>query len=93
MDAAWFVLGVLTTVSCMGVYKVYKAMTLSWAEWSALVSGILLVLFSLAWGAGSYFEGVPRAASMGFVVFGIPGVLLLLISGKRMAAKRTTGGQ
>jgi len=40
----------------------------------------------LAWSVSSVLEGVPRAASMGLIFFGIPAVILLLL-GRRMVLK------
>lgn len=49
---------------------------------AGLGAGIGLILFCIAWGVGSTLEGVPRAAAMGVVFFGFPGVVLLTLIGR-----------
>jgi hypothetical protein len=49
---------------------------------AGLAVGFALILFCIAWGMGSVLEGVPRAAAMGVVFFGFPGVVLLTLVGR-----------
>lgn len=51
---------------------------------AGLAVGIALILFCVAWGMGSVLEGVPRAAAMGVVFFGFPGVILVTLIGRRL---------
>lgn len=51
---------------------------------AGLALGIALILFCIAWGVGSTLEGVPRAAAMGVVFFGFPGVVLLTLVGRML---------
>ena len=80
MDFAWFALGVLSIVSGIAVWKLSRRHHLTLFALSGLVVGIALILFSLAWGMAAVLEGVPRAASMGILFFGFPGIMLLTLS-------------
>ena len=58
---------------------------LSWLVLTGLAAGIGLVLFCVAWSMGSALEGVPRAAAMGIVCFGLPGIVLLAVAARKGA--------
>jgi hypothetical protein len=50
--------------------------------------GIVLILFSIAWSVGAVLEGVPRAGSMGLLLFGLSGIVILTFSLRYVFAKR-----
>lgn len=77
MGLTWYCLGLLTTGSIIFLLKLSQKYTLNWMAWSGLGAGILLILFSIAWGVGAVLEGVPRAGSMGILLFGLPGLILV----------------
>jgi hypothetical protein len=52
------------------------------------LTGVFLILLCVFWSVGSVLEGVPRAAAMGMVFFGMPGIVLLFFTARRIA---TTG--
>jgi len=60
---------------------------MNWLSWSGLVLGIVMILFSIAWAVGSVLEGVPRAASMGLLLFGLSGIVILTVTARYMATK------
>ena len=80
MDLAWFALGALTFASGIAIWRLSQRYRLNWLALSGLILGVFLVLFSIAWGVGAVLEGVPRAGSMGILLFGLPGILLLTSS-------------
>ncbi len=80
MDLTWFALGVLSLTAGVAVWKLSRRYRLTWIALSGLVPGVVLVLFSIAWGMGAVLEGVPRAGSMGILLFGLPGIVLLTFS-------------
>lgn len=80
IEILFFTLGVVTTLSVVGLIMLSKTYKLDWKSWTSLILGILIVLFAAAWSVSSMMEGEPRAASMGMVVFGIPGLIVLLLS-------------
>ena len=88
MDITWYILGVLTGVVAYSLYLIAKKTTLNWLLWSGLVAGSFLILFSIAWAVGSVLEGVPRAASMGILLFGLSGVIILTLTARMIASQK-----
>ena len=88
MDFTWYILGVLTGAVAYSLYLVSRRITLNWLSWSGLVAGSALILFSIAWAVGSVLEGVPRAASMGVLLFGLSGVIILTLTGRMITSHK-----
>ena len=87
MDLTWYLLGVLTGAAAYWLYLTSKKHRLGAVEWTGLVLGIFLILFCIAWIVGTVLEGVPRAASMGIILFAIPGIVLLTLTSRILAPK------
>lgn len=87
MDFTWFIVGLLTSVSAAVVYEVYRRIRLGWIDWCFLLVGFGLILFAIPWAVASVLEGVPRAASMGLLLFGLPGIAVLTFGGKRLGPR------
>ncbi len=77
MDFAWYMLGILTGAAAIFLWRYSKQYRLNRLVWGGLTVGTFLILFSIAWSVGAVLEGVPRAASMGLLLFGLTGVALL----------------
>jgi hypothetical protein len=88
MDLTWYILGVLTGAVAYSLYLISKKNTLNWLLWSGLIAGSSLILFSIAWAVGSVLEGVPRAASMGILLFGLSGVIILTLTARMIASRK-----
>jgi vacuolar-type H+-ATPase subunit I/STV1 len=88
MDLTWYILGILTGAVAYSLYLISKNNTLNWLLWSGLIAGSILILFSIAWAVGSVLEGVPRAASMGILLFGLSGVIILTLAGRMIASQK-----
>jgi len=88
MDITWYILGVLTGAVAYSLYLISKNTTLNWLLWSGLIAGSALILFSIAWAVGSVLEGVPRAASMGILLFGLSGVIILTLTARMVASRK-----
>ena len=88
MDLTWYFLGLLTTGSGIFLWHFSKRYQLNWLAWSGLTLGIVLILFSVAWAVGSVLEGVPRAASMGLLLFGLSGIVILTLAFRYTLTKR-----
>ena len=91
MGFTWYVLGALAAGSAHFLYEYSRRHSMNWLSWSGVVLGIVLILFSIAWAVGSVLEGVPRAASMGLLLFGLGGIVVLTVTGCYMA-KHHGGG-
>jgi len=91
MGLTWYVLGALAAGSAYALWEYSKKNPLNLISWSGMILGIVLVLFSIAWAVGAVLEGVPRAASMGLLLFGLGGIVVLTATG-RYIAKHHGGG-
>jgi Na+-translocating ferredoxin:NAD+ oxidoreductase RnfG subunit len=80
MDFTWYILGLLTGAAAIFLWKLSKQYRLNRLAWGGLILSIFLILFSIAWSVGAVLEGVPRAASMGLLLFGLTGIILLTFS-------------
>ena len=88
MDLTWYVLGALTGVIAYFLYELSRKITLNWLSWSGLIVGSFLILFSIAWSVGAVLEGVPRAGSMGLLIFGLRGIVILTLTGRFVISQR-----
>jgi hypothetical protein len=83
MELMWYVVGVLAGVAGYLIYMLSRKYNLGIIGLGGLITGLFLLLFTIAWSVGSVLEGVPRAASMGIVFFAMPGIVLLTFTAKR----------
>ena len=88
MDLTWYVLGTLTGAIAYFLYELSRKRTLNWLSWSGLIVGSFLILFSIAWSVGAVLEGVPRAGSMGLLLFGLSGIVILTLTGRFITSQR-----
>jgi hypothetical protein len=88
MDLTWYILGVLTGVIAYALYELSKKYDLNWLSWTGLIGGSFLILFSIAWSVGAVLEGVPRAGSMGLLLFGLSGIVILTLTGKLIVSRK-----
>ena len=90
MNITWYLLGILTGLVAVGLHQLSQRMRLTWVTWSGLIIGIGCIIFSFAWAVGSYLEGVPRAAAMGLMFFGLGGLVIVAISA-RLIGRQNAG--
>ena len=88
MDLTWYILGILTGAVAYSLYLISKKTPLNWFLWSGLIAGSSLILFSITWAVGSVLEGVPRAASMGLLLFGLSGFTILTLTARLIASQK-----
>ena len=88
MDLAWYILGILSGVAIYYIFLLSEISSSSWKLLSGVGAGIGLILFSVAWGIGAVLEGVPRAGSMGILFFGLPGLILLTVTLRRVRQQK-----
>ena len=80
MGLMWFAVGLIAGLSVLLGVELYRRFDIDWRGWVGLVTGELLVLFCIAWSTASMFEGEPRAASMGLIMFGGAGLIVLAVT-------------
>lgn len=88
MDLTWYLLGILSGIVIYVVYMLSQKFVSNWFTWSGFSCGIVLILFSIAWGVGAVLEGVPQAGSMGILLFGLPGLILLTITIRKIVSQK-----
>jgi len=80
MSLTWYLLGVVSALFGSFLYEYNKKNGIDKISLTGIISGVVLILFSIAWGVGAVLEGVPRAGSMGLLLFGLSGVVILTVS-------------
>ncbi len=83
MMLTFYIVGLLAAASVWWLIRLSGRQHIKPLMIAGLALGIALILFCFAWGMGSVLEGVPRAAAMGVVFFGFPGVILLTLVGRK----------
>lgn len=84
MSLTWYLVGLFAGGAAYIMFKIYRASPACLFALSGCAAGIGLILFSAAWSVASILEGVPRAASMGLLLFGLPGIVVLTFFAKRL---------
>jgi len=92
MALMWFAVGLITGLSVFAFVELHKRFNLNWLGWSGLILGEFLILFCIAWSTASIFEGVPRAASMGLLMFGGAGLVTLILTWRLVVQKAARAG-
>lgn len=84
MGLTWYLVGLLLGLSAYVLFRQRTRHNVGWSSLSITGIGIGMILFAVAWGVASILEGVPRAASMGMLLFGLPGIGLTTFGGRLM---------
>ena len=79
MDLTWYLLGGISALLGVWVYKLIRSNSGGFKVLIPVITGGLLLLFTVAWSVSSVFEGEPQSASMGVMIFGIPALLLIVL--------------
>ena len=87
MGLMWFSVGLITGLSVLAAIELHKRFDIDWRGWIGLSMGEFLILFCIAWSTASVFEGVPRAASMGLLMFGGAGLVVLVLTWRLLIQK------
>ncbi len=80
MGLMWFIEGILVSLAGFGMVALARRYPIDWKAWVGMITGCLLVLFSVAWAAASFAEGEPQSGAMGIVVFGGAGLVILALT-------------
>ena len=92
MGLMWFSVGLITGLSVLAAIELHKRFDIDWRGWIGLALGEFLILFCIAWSTASIFEGVPRAASMGLLMFGGAGLVTLILTWRLVVQKAARAG-
>ena len=84
----WLIVGLL--IGAVAVYLTQsRQVKLGPLEWVLLAVGVVFILLALANFTGSLEEREPLAATVLLASFGIPGLILLAVTGVRVCRKRS----
>jgi hypothetical protein len=82
----WFILGIITMLAIQGMVYVSMVIKLKWYAIPILVTGVVLVLFGIAWAGSSFLEGYPQSAAMGLTLFGGTGLIVAVQAWRLLVA-------
>ncbi|MGF1760275.1 hypothetical protein L4D76_20565 [Photobacterium sagamiensis] len=83
----WFSMGILFTLSVLGLAYLSLKVKLPWYGWGIMITGCLAILFGIGWAGASFFEGVAQSGSMGLMFFSIPGLLMIILAWRKFVPK------
>jgi hypothetical protein len=89
MALTWYMVGILAVGAGYFLWEYARKHRLRWFLWAGLALGMFSLLFSLAWAVSAVLEGVPRAASMGLLMFGLGGIVILTVTVRFIARGAT----
>jgi len=82
----WFFMGVLFTLSVVGLAYLSIVVRLEWYTWAGLITGAILVLFGIGWAGASFMEGIAQSGAMGLMLFSGGGVVLMVLTWRYLVA-------
>jgi hypothetical protein len=82
----WFFMGVLFTLSVLGLAWLSMLVTLKWYTWASLITGVVAVLFGVGWAGASFLEGISQSGSMALALFSGGGIVLLTLTWRYLVA-------
>ena len=82
----WFFMGVLFTLSVLGLAYLSMIVKLQWYTWASLISGVIFVLFGIGWAGASFLEGYPQSGAMAIVFFSGWGLVQMTLTWRYLVA-------
>ena len=82
----WFFMGILFTLSVLGLAYLSIIVRLEWYTWAGLIGGAFAVLFGIGWAGASFLEGIPRSGALGLMCFSGGGVILMILTWRYLVA-------
>jgi len=82
----WFFMGVLFTLSVLGLAYLSMIVKLEWYTWVSLISGVIFVLLGIGWAGASFLEGYPQSGAMAIVFFSGWGIIQMTLTWRYLVA-------
>jgi len=82
----WFLMGVLFTLSVLGLSYLSVVVRLKWYALASLATGAMLVLFGIGWAGASVLEGIAQSGSMALILFCGSGIVLMTLTWRFLVA-------
>ena len=86
MSLMWFLLGALIVLFIMVLrnWIAKNRVKLAWSAWLGIILDAFLFFFTIAWCVTSIIEGENRAAFMGFLIIGLPALILFVLTVRKV---------
>ena len=88
-EILFYLLGVISTLLIFGIVYLHRVYRFKCYATVLATLGIFMIVFTVAWWVSGIQEGEAQAGNMGLLVFGLPGLLLLGITQRFIAKKKT----
>ena len=82
----WFSLGIISMLAINGMVYAHQVIKLKWYTLPLLLTGILTMLFGIAWSGSSFIEGYAQSGAMGLSIFTGSGLLIVLMTWRHLVA-------
>jgi hypothetical protein len=82
----WFALGIITMLAINAMVYAHMVIKLPKHALPLLLTGVLFILFGLAWGGSSLLEGYPQSSAMGIVIFCGIGFVISVLTWRKLVA-------
>jgi len=82
----WFCMGVLFTLSVLGLSYLSVIVRLKWYAWAGLAAGAMMILFGIGWAGASFLEGIAQSGAMALILFCGSGVVLMTLTWRYLVA-------
>lgn len=89
----WYLMGMMTTGAAWGYVHLSKRYQMNWITHLALAAAFGILWICIGWSWASFAEGEPQSGAMGLVCFGLPGIILLNLTWKRLILPKKIKGQ
>jgi len=82
----WFFMGVLFTLSVLGMSYLSVVVKLQWYTWASLIVSVIAVLFGIGWAGASFLEGIAQSGALGLVFFSGGGLIWMILTWRYLVA-------
>lgn len=80
MGLMWFLMGMGTTAALWAYLTIRGRYQLDWKANLGLFAAFGFAWICIGWSWGSFAEGEPQSGAMGLISFGLPALILLVMS-------------
>ena len=88
-EILFYLLGVISTILVFVIIYMHRIYRFKWYATVLAALGIFMIVFTIGWWVSGIQEGEGQAGNMGLLVFGLPGLLILGITQRLIAKKKT----
>lgn len=84
----WFCMGIVFTLCVLSLAYLSITVKMPWYGWGSMITGAVAILFGIGWAGASFMEGIPQSGSMGLIFFSLPGLLMIILTWRKLVAKQ-----